>query len=115
MTAKKNSGGSALYALIACVSVALHSSWNPARAQQDPYCVAPVKPACLALESTFERSLSIDRCGQDVEDYMTEIETYRQCLSDAIISAEQQAKNVRQAFECYSRGEDDCSPEGSEP
>ncbi|MCE6958838.1 hypothetical protein LAZ40_07220 [Cereibacter sphaeroides] len=79
---------------------------GPSRA--DPYCNEPDAPFCVEQYGAFDDEGEFDRCRDEVEDYVSDVEDYRNCLVEAHDEAGEEASEVVERFNCKAEGNDFC-------
>ena len=79
---------------------------SPARAQT--LCSAPIAPFCVDLASTYDDPGTIDRCRQDVEAFIVQLDDYAACLDRQVEELRGEQKTLEESFNCRAEGGQDC-------
>lgn len=72
------------------------------------FCSEPSQPTCTSSFYDFSDEYSFNRCKNDVEAYLSEIENYRSCLAAEIDDAAEEANSVIEEFNCKAEGRSFC-------
>lgn len=86
----------------------LYMSSTLASGQTYHSCFEPDPPSCIDRYGTFDDEWSFDRCRRDVESYVEEVSTFRDCLAQWHEAVGDEAAATIERFNCKARGESFC-------
>ena len=72
------------------------------------YCSKPSEPSCIGMLGISRDQFSFDMCKNSVKSYLSEVESYKDCLISEATSISSEASSVIKKFNCYARGNDIC-------
>mgnify|MGYP003644857852 CR=1 FL=1 len=106
-------------ALLASLGLLVTAPPNASAAVQAYYCSEPIEPYCIDAYGTFENDYSFQSCRRDVQNYLSDVADYEQCVIDEVRRVADEAQmdvdNVRreaedalERFNCKAEGNSFC-------
>ena len=72
------------------------------------YCSKPSEPSCIDMLGISRDQFSFNMCKISVKSYLSEVESYKNCLINEATSVSTEASSVVDKFNCYARGGNIC-------
>jgi len=80
--------------------------------QAQTLCSAPIAPFCVDVASTYEDAGTSERCRQDLESLVTEVDAYAACLDQQITELRNEQQALEALYACHAEGSQDCPQNG---
>ena len=76
------------------------------------YCNEPSEPSCIDMLGISRDQFSFDMCKSEVESYLSDVQSYKDCLineaKSKMADVSNEASSVIDKFNCYARGSSIC-------
>jgi hypothetical protein len=72
------------------------------------YCSEPSAPSCIAMLGISRDEFTFDMCRNQVRNYLSEVEDYKQCLIRTMDQVNEEADDAIRKFNCYAEGNEIC-------
>lgn len=77
-------------------------------AEASMYCPEPSEPVCIDSFGTFDNEFSFDQCRTDVENFVSDVEDYVDCLDQEQQMKIDEANRAIERFNCKAQGDNFC-------
>lgn len=72
------------------------------------YCMEPSEPSCITRYGTFDDEVSFSRCRREVEQFVSNMTDYRNCLVQNHNESIDHVDRVIDRFNCRAQGRSFC-------
>jgi hypothetical protein len=92
-------------ALLALLALAVLPS---ASSQAFMFCSEPREPSCVEGNGYFDDADQFNGCKSEVEDYVRDVKSYTECLTEEHDKAIRQSNDIIEKFNCSAAGKSYC-------
>jgi len=80
--------------------------------QAQTLCSAPIAPFCVEVASTYDDAGTSERCRQDLESFVAEVDDYAACLDQQITELRSEQQALEALYTCCTEGDLECPQNG---
>ena len=94
--------------LVKCSCLIAFAMFGAVPAFATMFCSEPSEPYCVDGNGYFDDESQFNSCKSEVEDYLSDVKTYTQCLTDESNDAVRKSNDIVEKFNCRAAGKSYC-------